>query len=87
MDFSYEVSRSLAACQGVILLVDSSQVQAWIYSFRFNTKLIVLESEWEFSVHSKPELMYCVSLFFNPPPPTPPKINNNIYMNKNIDLI
>ena len=26
MDFSYEVSRSLAACQGVILLVDSAQV-------------------------------------------------------------
>lgn len=28
MDFSYEVSRSLAACQGVILLVDSAQVNS-----------------------------------------------------------
>ena len=31
MDFSYEVSRSLAACQGVILLVDSAQVQYFIF--------------------------------------------------------
>ena len=33
MDFSYEVSRSLAACQGVILLVDSAQV--YIVTFHF----------------------------------------------------
>ena len=55
MDFSYEVSRSLAACQGVILLVDSAQV--YILTFHFvdlfilnNYYYIELTCNWSLTI-------------------------------------
>lgn len=42
MDFSYEVSRSLGACQGVVLLVDATQgVQAQTLSNFYLTMEVI----------------------------------------------
>lgn len=49
MDFSYEVSRSLAACQGALLLVDAAQgIQAQTVANFFLA--------WEQGIHIVPVL-------------------------------
>ena len=39
VDFSYEVSRSLAACEGCLLVMDAAQVRAWLVHDIYNSAI------------------------------------------------
>lgn len=73
VDFSYEVSRSLAACQGVILLVDANQgVQAqtmanFYLAFEAELSIIPVINKIDLKVAKPEEVAEQMSTIFDVP--------------------